>query len=254
MTRDRHATVPDRREAAERFGLRVVLLIAAVSLAGIPFGLLLHQVVTDGPFTALDEDIARDLHRNVAGNDAAVDALEVISFLGKPIFLFLVVGALGAWLLRNGATKLVVFLAVTCIGGGLVDTWVKLAVGRPRPDLDEPVATALGKSFPSGHSMSSTICYGAVYLVLAPVLGRSHRRIALSVAIALPLAIGFSRLALGVHFVSDVLGGFVLGLAWLIASVAAFETWREERGRRATAPIAEGIEPEEGRDLVERPV
>jgi undecaprenyl-diphosphatase len=211
-------------------------------------------VVTDGPFTALDEDIARGLHRHVAGNDAAVDALEVISFLGKPIFLFLVVGALGAWLLRNGATKLVVFLAVTCIGGGLVDTWVKLAVGRPRPDLDEPVATALGKSFPSGHSMSSTICYGAVYLVLAPVLGRSHRRIALSVAIALPLAIGFSRLALGVHFVSDVLGGFVLGLAWLIASVAAFETWREERGRRATAPIAEGIEPEEGRDLVERPV
>ncbi len=254
MTRGAHTVVPDAGEAAERFSLRIVLLIAAVSLTGIPFGLLLHQVVTDGPFTALDDDVAQDLHRHVVGNDAAVDALQVISFLGKSTFLFAVVGLLGAWLLRNGATKLVVFLAVTCIGGGLVDTWVKLAVGRPRPDLDEPVASALGKSFPSGHSMSSTICYGAVYLVLAPVLSRRHRRIALAVAIALPLAIGFSRLALGVHFVSDVLGGFVLGLAWLIASVAAFETWREERGRRTTAPVVEGVEPEEGRDLVERPV
>lgn len=63
--------------------------------------------------------------------------------------------------------------------------------------------------------------------------------------------IGFSRLSLGVHYVSDVLGGYVLGAAWLIASVAAFEIWREERGRPRTRPLEHGVEPEEGEALVE---
>ena len=63
------------------------------------------------------------------------------------------------------------------------------------------------------------------------------------------LLIGFSRLALGVHFLSDVLGGFVLGAAWLLGSVALFEVWREERGRPRTDPLEEGIEPEEADTL-----
>jgi undecaprenyl-diphosphatase len=61
------------------------------------------------------------------------------------------------------------------------------------------------------------------------------------------MAIGFSRLTLGVHYVSDVLGGYVLGAAWLLASVAAFEIWREDRGRRPTKPLEEGVEPEEAK-------
>ncbi len=65
------------------------------------------------------------------------------------------------------------------------------------------------------------------------------------------LAIGFSRLALGVHYVSDVLGGYALGAAWLVGSVAAFEIWREDRGRRRTHPLEEGVEPEEAEVLVD---
>ena len=58
------------------------------------------------------------------------------------------------------------------------------------------------------------------------------------------LAIGVSRLFLGVHFLSDVLAGFVLGGAWLVAATVAFEIWRVERGRPAVPPLAEGVEPE----------
>ena len=67
----------------------------------------------------------------------------------------------------------------------------------------------------------------------------------------LVLAIGFSRLTLGVHYVSDVLGGYALGAAWLLASVAAWEISREERGRRPTHPLEEGVEPEEVEELLE---
>jgi membrane-associated phospholipid phosphatase len=235
----------------ERYGLRVTLFAVALALVGIPFGFLLQQVASDGPLTVLDEDAAAALNRWVFDRPNFVDAMQAISFLGKPIWLFVVIGLPSVWLLVRGERRLVAFLVVTSIGGGLVDTAVKLAVGRPRPEVDEPIAEAFGRSFPSGHSMSATVCYGALLLVFIPILGSDvRRRLAIGAAVVLVLAIGFSRLALGVHFVSDVVGGYVLGLAWLVASVAAFEIWRSERGRRRTRPLEEGVEPEETRDLV----
>jgi len=132
---------------------------------------------------------------------------------------------------------------VTTSLGGVLDTIVKLAVDRSRPSLVDPVATAFGKSFPSGHAMMSTIVYGALLLAFVPVIARRRRAAVIEAAMVLVLVIGFSRLALGVHYVSDVLGGYVLGLAWLTASTAAFSIWRVERGRPPVEPL-EGLEPE----------
>ncbi len=234
-----------------RYELRATLYGIALVLVGIPFGLMLHQVTTDGPLTALDESAARWLNARIYDNDLAITLLQAISFTGKPIFLVFAIGLPGLWILRHGGRKLAVFLAVTCLGGGIVDTLVKLAVGRPRPELDQPITTAFNHSFPSGHSMQAVVCYGALLLVFLPLMGERLRRSAIGATIVLALAIGVSRLALGVHFVSDVLGGYVLGAAWLAGSVAAFEIWREERGRRPTHPLAEGVEPEESKELVE---
>ena len=90
--------------------------------------------------------------------------------------------------------------------------------------------------------------YGSLLLVFFPVMSRIWRRRALIGVVALVLAIGFTRLALGVHYISDVLGGYVLGLAWLAASTAAFSIWRVERGWRPVEPI-EGLDPEAATDL-----
>jgi membrane-associated phospholipid phosphatase len=234
-----------------RYELRILLFALALALVGIPFGFLLHQVATHGPLTGFDEDGAAWLNRQFHDREGAIAALEAISFLGKPIFLFFAVGVPVLWLLRHGGNKLAIFLAVTCLGGGLVDTIVKVAVGRPRPQVEEPILEAFGKSFPSGHSMQAVVCYGALLLVFLPLLDGWKRRLAIGAALTLMLLIGFSRLTLGVHFVSDVLGGYALGAAWLMASVAAFEIWREDRGRRPSHPIEEGVEPEESRELVQ---
>ncbi len=237
----------ERLTARSRFGLRETLIGIAITLVGIPFGLLLHQVTTDGPFTALDESAAQWLHTRLVDNDVAGAVLRVVSFTGKPIFLTFAVGLPALWLFRRGARKLVIFLAVVSLGGGLIDTIVKIAVGRPRPKFDEPIATAFGNSFPSGHSMSSLVCFGALLLVFLPLIAPRWRPFAIGFTIAWVAAIGLSRLALGVHFISDVLGGYALGAAWLIGSVAAFEIWREDRGKRLTHPLEEGIEPEEAK-------
>ena len=234
-----------------RYELRVSLFALALALVGVPFGLLLHQVATHGPLTGLDEDGAAWLNRQLHDEEAVITVLEAISFTGKPIFLFFAVGLPAAWLLHRGARKLVLFLVVTSLAGGAIDTVVKVAVARPRPEVDEPIITAFGQSFPSGHSMQAVVCYGALLLVFLPLVEGRWRRAALAGTITLIILIGVSRLTLGVHYVSDVLGGYVLGAAWLTASVAAFETWREDRGRRATHPLEEGVEPEEAEDLVE---
>jgi undecaprenyl-diphosphatase len=234
-----------------RYELRVVLFALAVALVGIPFGFLLHQVTTDGPLTALDDSAARWLNARIQGEDGVVALLQAVSFTGKPIFLVFAIGIPGVWVLRHGGTKLAIFLAVTCLGGGVVDTIVKVAVGRPRPEVDEPIVEAFGNSFPSGHSMQAVVCYGALLLVFLPLIDGRTRHLSIGAYVGLVIAIGVSRLALGVHFISDVLGGYVLGAAWLAASVAAFEIWREERGKRVTHPMAEGVEPEESESLVE---
>jgi undecaprenyl-diphosphatase len=243
--------VAEHLEPTARYGIRTVLLIAAVSLVGIPFGYLLIQVTSNGPVTRWDHDIAGWLHDRIVDRQALIWVCDVFSFLGKPVFLFFAVGIPVVFLWRRGATKLAAFLVVTTIGGGLVDTAVKLVVGRPRPEFDNPISSARGNSFPSGHSMSSLIAYGALLVVFVPAIASPRwRRAAIGSAVALVLAIGVSRLALGVHFVSDVLGGYTLGAAWLCASIAAFEVYREERGRPKTAPLTEGIEPEETEEAV----
>jgi undecaprenyl-diphosphatase len=237
------ASDEQRDGARERYARRQVLLGVAIALVAIPFGLLVHQVVLDGPLTGLDERTARWLHDRVVDREPLVSAMRTVSFFGSTVFLFTAVTAAVLWLLRRRERRLSLFLAVVCAGGGLINIAVKAAVGRPRPELDEPVATALGKSFPSGHSMSSLVCFGALLVVFLPFVPRAWRRATVAVSVVLILAIGLSRMVLGVHFLSDVLGGFVLGTAWLLGSVALFETWRIERGRRPTRPLVEGLEP-----------
>ena len=236
-----------RLDPAQRYGLRLTLFAVALTLVGIPFGFLLDQVMREGPMVRIDTWAANTLHEVVRESDIVVQLLQVISFTGKPIFFVFLCVPVGLVLLRRGHFHLAMFLATSTILGGLIDTWVKLAVNRDRPSLEDPVATAFGKSFPSGHAMTSLITYGALLLIFLPVIRRKGPAIAGMVLLV--LAIGFSRLALGVHFISDVVGGWVLGAAWLTMATAAFEIWREDRGLRPTRPLEEGVEPEAEEDL-----
>lgn len=237
-----------RLDPEDRYGLRLTLLAVALVLVAVPFGILLDQVVRNGPLVRVDTAAANELHGWVRGSAGAVRVLQAISFMGSPPWLAVIVGAVVVYVLRRRRVRLAVFLVATTLAGGLIDTAVKIAVDRDRPSLDSPVATAHGQSFPSGHSMSSTVAYGALLLVLLPALAPRARRPAVGGAVVLVLAIGFTRLALGVHYVSDVIGGYALGLAWLAASTAAFSVWRVERGRRPVEPL-EGLEPEAAADL-----
>ena len=237
-----------RLDPDARYGLRVTLFALAFLLVAIPFGFLVDQVKRHGTLVRLDTYAANHLHHWVRGSHALVTGLKVLTFLGTPVWFYLLTIPATIWVWRRGHPRLAVFLIVTTLGGGLLDTAVKLAVNRPRPSLVDPVATAHGKSFPSGHAMSSTFTYGALLLVFLPVIARRYRPAIIAGAALLVVAICFSRLALGVHYITDVTGGVILGLAWLAASTAAFSTWRVQRGR-PPVDVSEGVAPEAAKDL-----
>jgi membrane-associated phospholipid phosphatase len=237
-----------RLDPAQRYGLRLTLFAIAIVLVFVPFGLLLAQVVDDGPMTLYDRALVEELHDVVREHRWTIQPLQFLSFLGKPIFFYIVVGAACVFLLWRGRRRLAAYLVTTGLVGGAIDTAVKVLVSRDRPVLEEPIATAFGQSFPSGHAFTSTAMYGALLLTFLPVVPKRMRRWAIGFYVLLVAAIAFSRLALGVHFLSDVLGGIALGAAWLIASTAAFSIWRQERGRKPVE-VTRGVEPEAKKDL-----
>lgn len=235
-----------RFDPVGRYGLRVVLLIVSFVLVTVPFAILLFEVLAKGPLTSADGNVANWMNGWVHGSPLLVRTLEIVSLFGLPLCLGILVTAGSVYAWWRGRHRLAAYLVVTVVGGSLVDTAVKVLVNRPRPKVDHPLDTAFGTSFPSGHAMASTITYGALLLVFLPVLSKRTRPIAIAAAVMVVLAIGSSRLLLGVHFISDVVGGYVLGLAWLIGSTAVFEIWRQEEGKRPAHVLEEGADPDAG--------
>ena len=218
---------------AARFGARAVLAALSLALVTIPFALLLFLVEARWrPLVHIDDGARDDLHAYALHHDGFVAAMKALSTIGSaPVYwvVFTVIVLRLAWV---GRRRTAVFVAVTMLGGALLNALVKAAVHRARPVLPDPVAHAGGLSFPSGHAQSAIVAFGLLLMLTLPHLRGAGRGVAIAVATAMVLAIGFSRVALGVHFVSDVLAGYVLGAAWLAAMTAAFNQWRRESGSR----------------------
>ena len=163
-----------------------------------------------------DRPVGDALHRwATSAPDWIVDALGVLTDLGSPATFYVL--AIPVVLVLVVARRFVdaAFVGVVVWVGGWINITTKSLVGRTRPVFDDPIATASGKSFPSGHAMLSTIVYGALLVVLWPRVPPRWRPIAIVSAILIVVLIGFTRVALGVHHLSDVLGGSAMGAAWL---------------------------------------
>jgi undecaprenyl-diphosphatase len=137
---------------------------------------------------------------------------------------------------------------VTMVIGGVLAVVLKLIVARARPSLPNPVAHASGYSFPSGHALNSFLCVGILIMVFLPVLRPAGKALAYTVGAALVLLTGYDRVALGVHYVSDVLAGWGAALAVLAGTATAFEIWRREHGRPSST-ASEGVDPDAANEM-----
>ncbi|MEO3776275.1 phosphatase PAP2 family protein [Micromonospora sp. B11E3] len=228
-------------------GLRLTLAATAAFLVLVPFALLAVLVVGAWPpLHRLDAAVTDALHGYALGHPAWVRFMTVWTNVFGPGPLRLAALAVVVWLFRRGAHRLAWWAVTTMVVGGLLGPLLKLLVGRHRPDLLDPVASAAGYAFPSGHALNAALAAGALLLVFLPYArGRPAARWALwAGAVLLAGLTGLSRVALGVHWVSDVVGGWLLGTATVAATTAAFRTWRARTGRRPGHPVTEGVEPE----------
>ncbi|MFJ6517067.1 phosphatase PAP2 family protein [Streptomyces filamentosus] len=228
------------------FGRRLVLSVTVTAVAAVPFALAL-VLVTSGwpPLHRLDLEAAEGMHRAVLDRPVVVRVLEFLTgVVWDPVTMRLAVAALVVWLLTRRAWRLAAWAGVTATAGGLTGLLVKSMVERARPHLPDPVSHAPGFSFPSGHAMTATTSCAVLLLVLLPLVPSSRRFLAWVLAVTSVVGVGFTRVALGVHWVSDVVGGWLLGLAVVTATTLVFETWRTDAGLRRTDPADEGLEPE----------
>jgi membrane-associated phospholipid phosphatase len=208
-----------------RFGARAVLAAAGVFTAAVPLTILAVLIREKSPgLRALDEDVSRAAQGFVLARPWLSEILNVGSVVLHPRLMWAVTGITAIVLSARGRRRHAVWAVVTVAVGGALDTPLKELFARARPVFDVPVATAPGYSFPSGHALNSMIVgAGAVVLGWSATRSRPGIRAALIAgAAALVLATGFDRVGLGVHYPSDVVGGWLIGLATVLVTTAAF--------------------------------
>lgn len=221
----------DRRRRLDpdsRLGLELTLWGAAAFVVLVPFGVLL--VLVRSHSTGLqhaDQSVAAHAHTLAVDHHALVTFLQAVSNVAAPRTWWVLVGVLAVVLIFRRAGRLAVWAGVTMAGAALLDNVIKTLADRARPHFDNPVASAPGRSFPSGHALESLVGVAILLIVLLPLMRPVWRRVAVVVAIAVIALIGFARVTLGVHYLSDVVGGWIFAAGWVAATTAAFRLWRK---------------------------
>jgi undecaprenyl-diphosphatase len=165
-----------------------------------------------------------------------IAALEVTSLeVTTVVVMVLLLSSAFLWSARHRYSVLLLWVAM--IGGTVLNLQLKAEFGRPRPQLFPWRTIQVGhSSFPSGHALTAVILYATLaYLLGRLETSRLQRRLTLAVAALVILLIGLSRLYLGVHYPSDVLAGYVVGVAWSTVCALGIEALRYFRGRRPEA-------------------
>ncbi len=197
------------------------------------FGGITEDVLTGDPLTLVDRQVADFLHANAIPWLTRI--MLAITFLGSVAFLAgaSAVAALYLAWQRWWYRLLTLLLAVP--GGALLNLLLKHVFHRQRPLFENPLVTLTSYSFPSGHTMGAALFYGALAAFAVVALrGWRWKTLAVLAASFVVLLVGFSRIYLGAHYLSDVLGAFAAGAAWLTLCLTAVDTLRR-RKRRETA-------------------
>ncbi|MEV4613893.1 phosphatase PAP2 family protein [Kitasatospora sp. NPDC049258] len=194
--------------------------------AAVLFALLLTLVLGDwGPLTRLDHASVASLHRYARRHTVSTAAVRTLADLGGPVTMRILLLLVAAWLLRLGARTLAGWAAALVLTGWLAGRLTQLLIDHPRPHFPDPIARAAGPSFPSGPAMASLITCAALAALLWPRVNRAGRYAACTLAAALVLTVGWSGIALGLYWPSDVLAGWLGAAAVLGGVTAVLELW-----------------------------
>jgi len=204
--------------------LGLVLVIAVAAFLVIAQGVLARS-----PVVAFDNAFARAMH---AGSSPQWQAIfSVITFLGTGWVLTLATVAIGVALIRRGQRVVAFAWMAAQAGSGILNWALKGLYERARPEYADAFLYSSSFAFPSGHAMGTFVFCGlGCYLLLRDGRSWTSSWVTIAVALSWSVVMAFSRLYLGVHFVSDVVAGLVAGSGWLVVCVSSLEIIRRRRG------------------------
>ncbi|MBL7262148.1 phosphatase PAP2 family protein [Paractinoplanes lichenicola] len=209
------------RDQEHALEARLAVAAAGAVVLLVPFAVIAALIVGNVDWLhTLDHDVSVPVHDFSLAHPAWASFMWWWCLVFDPWTWRAAALALVIWLVRRGARPVAWWVAVTTIAGGLLGMLLKLVFERERPSFLDPVATAVGYSFPSGHALNNALVAAVIVMALWPVVKR--RRLLLAAGIAVPALTGLFRIGLGVHWLSDVVGGWLFGLAVVAATTAAF--------------------------------
>ena len=219
-------------------GLHFTIGLLVIVAAGWWFGDIAEDMSRNAATRALDDNITAWFVFHAT--PLLTQVSRTVTFLGSVGFLTTASVFIGVVLaIRRSFYRL--FALVLAVGGGaLLNLALKHLFHRQRPVLENPLVTLASYGFPSGHTMGATIFYGVIALIVTYSIRTWSRRVFVGWLASLVIAlIGASRIYLGAHYFTDVIGAIAIGLAWLSFSWTAVETLRRWRGRPRDRPVQE---------------
>lgn len=220
--------ISDRFARGEYLGLHLTLGLVASLGALWLFGAITEDVIHHDPLTQLDVLMLDWFRAHASPSGDAV--MSAISLIGSPAAVALIAVAVGVVLVTRRNWIVFGGWAAAFAGGAVLDWSLKHIIQRPRPPGASMFMHQFSYSFPSEHAMGSTVGYGMLaYLLVTFWAVRNSSRIAIVTAtVVLLLSVGLGRLYLGVHYFSDVIGGYAAGAVWLVACMSGVEIARRQ--------------------------
>ncbi|GAA3133743.1 phosphatase PAP2 family protein [Streptomyces rectiviolaceus] len=199
--------------------------VRVAALLSVPSLLLILLVELEwGPLGTLDGDIARATHRWAVAHDGLTHASRILTdWVWDPWTMRALCTVTVVWLFFRGAYWLALWIAAACAVGTAVQQGLKAAVDKPRPTWPDPVDSAHFAAFPSGHAMTATVACGLLLWLLRTYdVGPAVWRAGLTIAVVSVVGVGVTRIWNGVHWPSDVVGGWLLGALIVALTIATY--------------------------------
>ncbi len=179
-----------------------------------------------GPLARVDLGWTSGLHRFARAHTAWTASMQTLTDIGGPLTMRILLALAALWLWAIGARTLAGWAAAQALVGWLADQVGKAVVDRARPHFVDPVSQASGSAFPSGHALAAAVTCAVLVVLVWPQADRTGRIVACAVAALATLTVGWTRVALGVHWPSDVLAGWLTAGVVLGGVTVLTELWR----------------------------